>query len=156
MKKIVALTLALMILAAAPAFAALRILPDDVQDRLHGLALDLYPGHEVSESWLQEFVATGPEVFVVILIKNHDEKVTVYVDAIDEVILSGDEFDAIVEAEVEAQIENPIYTTLGIDTNDDEAAVTPIRDPGNNAPWIAGGLVMLALAGGVALYIKKK
>lgn len=157
MKRLLALTLVFLVLTAAPAFAVLRILPDEVQERLHGLALEEYPGYQVEESWVQDFVATGREVFNISLVKD-DEKVLVQVDVAAEVVLSAQEMEAIIEAETEAQTENPVFTILQAP---ESAPATDLVLVGGEAEtgkglWIIGGVIGLALAGGTALYLKKK
>lgn len=155
MKRLFILTLVILALAAAPAFAALKILPEDVQERLHTLALEEYPGHQVEESWVQEFPALGREVFRVVLVKG-DEKAEAYIDVSAEAALTAAEFDEIVASEAAAQEDDPIFTTMGAEDtgsvieDDAEAAEK------NMVPWLAGGLVALALAGGLALYMKRK
>lgn len=157
MKRLLVLALAILILTAAPAFAVLRILPQDVQDRLHGLALADHPGYQVSESWVQDFAATGREVFNIILIKG-DEKVTVHVDVAAEAILSQEEMDGIIQAETEAQADNPIFTILSGNDLQHPELDSAQEDGGKNLTglWIAaGGFLAFALAGGTVLYLKK-
>lgn len=155
MKRLLALTLIMLVLTAVPAFAALKILPEDVQERLHNLALKEYPGYQVEESWVQEFVATGREVFRVVLAKDN-EKVEAYIDVSAEAVLTEAEYEEIVAAEADAQEENPIFTTMGAEDTGglitDGAEETANK---NVVPWLVGGLVVLALAGGAALYRKK-
>lgn len=160
MKRLVVLTLIAMLLMTAPAFAILRILPDEVQTRLHNLALEDYSGYQVTESWVQDFAATGREVFHVILMQG-DNKVEVYVDVTSEAVLSAEDYNEIVAAESDAQAENPVYTILmESDTArvEDEKIVADSAESagGKGGLWIAGGLVALALAGGAVLYLKKR
>lgn len=155
MKRLLTLTLVILVLATAPAYAALKILPEDVQERLHNLALEAYPDYQVEESWVQEFPALGQEVFRVVLVKGA-EKAEAYIDVSTETALTEAEFDEIVAAEAAAQEEEPIFTTLGAE--DTGSVITDGAEAAdkNVVPWLVGGLVALALAGGIAFYMKKK
>lgn len=155
MKKILILTLAVLVLAAAPAYAALKILPEEVQERLHNLALAQLPGYQVEESWVQEFPATGREVFRIILIKG-TEKAEVFVDIAVETLLSEEGFAEIVAAEEGAQAVDPVFTTMNAEDTDLLISPAPIREERDPASWLGGGLVALTFIGGIALYLKKR
>jgi hypothetical protein len=162
MKRLLVLTAIILVLAVAPASAVLRILPEEVQNRLHGLALEEYPGYEVSESWVRDFVALGREVFNIVLVKD-DQSVTVHVDVPREVILGEEEYQQLVQAEADAQAENPIFTILSgaedLDVELDDAEpieAAPISNSNGAFIWAAGGLAVLAVVGGLALYLKRR
>ena len=157
MKRLLALTLVILVLTAAPAFAVLRDLPGDVKERLHDLALEKYPGLQVTESWVQDFVALGRDVFNIKLEKD-GESVLVHVDIPREVILGEAEFQKIVQAEADAQAENPIFSIMSaIDLSVEEDLVRPISKPKTNGGiWAAGGVAVLALSAGVVLFLKRR
>lgn len=157
MKRLLALTLVILVLTAAPAFAVLRDLPGDVKERLHDLALEEYPGFQVTESWVQDFVALGRDVFNINLEKD-GESVLVHVDIPREVILGEADFQKIVQAEADAQAENPIFSILSaIDLSVEEDLVTPISKPKTNGGiWATGGVAVLALSAGVVLFLKRR
>lgn len=163
MKKFLAVTCLLMLIAA-PAWGALKMLEAELAAELEGIAKAYLAEQQnvevsaitLSEAWVHEFKHIGEEVYTVILLIG-DNKFVTYVDIVTKEMVNDEAFEALVEAETEAAVDSDMFFTLaiGFDTGEGEASITSAPEAKNYTPYYVAGAAVLALGAG-ALVIRRR
>ncbi len=154
MKRVLAVSLLLLLVLAAPAAAALKMLPDAQAQELEGLALEYLASEtgidveelEVSEGWVRELRALELDIYMVVILHD-DDKFMVAVHVEEKLVLSDDELEALVAEDIEKTPEDAVYTlNMPVDTTeegtDEEAGDRDLRTV---AYWAAGAVILLGL-----------
>lgn len=159
MKKLIALTMLMVMALAVPAMAALKVLPEDLAGELELIACEHYAAEknvsldsvEVTEAWVRELFNIGREVYIVVL----GDKESVYVDVAEKIVLSEEEMEALIAEDLANEPEEPVFRTMaiGIEPGEgDEATATDNPEEKSNAPYYIGGAVVAGLGlGALAL-----
>lgn len=163
MKRIAILTLMLALLAT-PALAALKILEAPLAQELEGLAKQNAASRynvsvdkvAIDDPWLLELFNIGTEVYIVPMVVN-GVKTTEYVRVDTKTVLSEAEMEALRAEDEENAPEEPVFRTMaiGIENDDAEVSATTAPQKANYTPYVAGvaGLVVL---GAGATFIKTR
>ncbi len=150
----------LVALIAGPAFAALKVLPDEVVSRLEDAVLDQVAGERdvsrdslvIEEGWVRTLHHIGVDVYVV-MIMDGDEKIDAYVHVEDEVVLTRAEFEALVDSDTDNAGDTVYVTTLQMTDDLESGSETATRSAG--LPYYyAGGAVVIA--GATLMLLNKK
>ena len=156
MKKILALTLALVVALALPAMAALKMLPEPLALELEGIAKEHLAAARnvsvdtltVSEAWVRELWNVEKDIYIVVF-DIDDTKVSVHVDVAEKAALSDEEFDALVAEDLANEPEEPVFRTMAIGIDGDgEVNATATEKATSNTPYIIGGVALVGLGAG--------
>lgn len=150
MKKIMIISLMLMVLlTAGQAFAALKVLPEDLQGELHQLAIEKVAQDlnisadriEVNESWVRELHNIGVELFHVnLLVDNNSsnyKKIFVVVDVATKEVYTEEEAEELIAEDMANAPDEPVFRTMALpttevtddeQTTDGEVRITAIQD----------------------------
>ena len=163
MKRVLAVSLLLVLVLAAPAAAALKMLPDAQVQELEGIALEYLASEtgidvdelEVSEGWVRELRALGLDIYMVVVLHD-DDKFMVAIEVEEQLVLSDAELEALVADDIEKTPEDAVYTLGGVDTTEEEGTDEEAgdRDLRTVAYWAAGAVILLGL-GTVMVKVRK-
>jgi hypothetical protein len=173
MKKIMIISLMLMVLlTAGQAFAALKVLPEDLQAELHQLAIEKVAQDlnisvdriEVNESWVRELHNIGVELLHVnLLVDNNSsnyKKIFVVVDVATKEVYTEEKAEELIAEDMVNAPDEPVFriTTLqdGQTKADGEVHITggvaPATKP-SPMKYVVPALAIFAL-GGIGLKLK--
>ncbi len=160
MKKVLTLTLVLIIALAVPAMAALKMLPEALALELEEVARDHLAAERnisvdsitVSEAWVRELWNIEKDIYIVVLLVG-DEKISIHIDVADKAALTDEEFEALVAEDLANEPEEPVFRTMaiGIDTDDAEVGATDAKEQTSKLPYIIGAVAVGLGAGALVL-----
>ena len=161
MKKLIALTMLLVIALAVPAMAALKVLPEELSQELEQIAKEYYAAEknvsadslEVTEGWVRELFNIDREIYVVVF-----DKESVYVDVMDKVVFSEEEMEALIAEDLANEPDEPIFRTMaiGIGAEDGEVNATEAEEKSNTVYYVGAALVAGLGAGTLLLKSRNK
>ena len=160
MKKLIALTMLMVIALAVPAMAALKVLPEELSRELEQIAKEYYAAEndvsadslEVTEGWVRELFNIGREIYVVVI----GEKDSVYVDVAEKTALSEEDMEALVAEDLANEPDEPIFRTMAIEVGaeDGEVNATENEEKSNTAYYV--GAALFAGLGAGTLLMKSR
>lgn len=158
MKKVIALTLLLIVALAVPALGALKVLEASLAAELEGLVRQQIAKERnidvakvlVTEAWVRELHNIKTDVYIVITTVGN-EKSESYIRVSDKYLLSEKEFQALVADDEKAAPSEPVFRTTSLgapEAGTDTAVITSAPEQTKSKlPYIAGGIGALLLMG---------
>ena len=157
MKKVIALTMIMVIALALPAMAALKVLSEELSAELELIAKEHYAAEnkvpveslKVTEGWVRELFSLKQEVYVVVF----GEDKSVYVDVATKKVLSAKEMEDLIAQDLAKAPSEPIMRTmsLAVDTTEVEVEDTANTTRSYTAYYVGAALLAGAGAGLVLL-----
>ena len=128
MKKILVLTLVLMMMFSATAFGALKVLPQELEAELTGIAIEGIATEkgvdvskiEVIEGWVQEFHNIGREIFNVVVIIDKEQKASIAVDVETKELINEEGVKTLLEENAAKEPDEPVFRTMNLPTSNDQ------------------------------------
>ena len=162
MKKLIALTMLMVIALAVPAMASLKVLPEQLSSELENIAKEHYAAEKnvsadsltVSEAWVRELFNIEREIYIVVF----GEKESVYVDVAEKVVLSEQDMEDLIAEDLANEPEEPVFRTMAIevDAGDGEVNATDTNEKSNTGFYIGAALVAGAGIGSMILKTRGK
>lgn len=147
MKKLIALTMLMVIALAVPAMAALKVLPEELSTELEQIAKEHYAAEKnvsadslkVTEGWVRELFNIDREIYVVVI----GEQESVYVDVAAKTVLSEEEMEALIAEDLANEPDEPIFRTMAIEvgSEDGEVNATDAEEKSNTVYYVGAALV---------------
>ena len=147
MKKLIALTMLMVIALAVPAMAALKVLPEELSSELENIAKEHYAAEKnvsvdsltVSEAWVRELFNIEREIYIVVF----GEKESVYVDVAEKVVLSEQDMEVLVAEDLANEPEEAVFRTMAIevDAGDGEVNATDASAKSNTGFYVGAAFV---------------
>ena len=163
MKKLLALTLLLVVAFAVPAMAALKMLPEELALELEGIAKEYWAAEKnvsvdsltVSEAWVRELFNIEKDVYIV----GFGKEDFVYVDVAEKAVLTVEEIDALVAEDLANEPDEPVFRTMaiGIEAGDGDVHATEAEEEkSSNTAYYVGGALVIGLGAGALLLRGRK
>lgn len=156
MKKVIALTLLLVVALATPALGALKVLEASLASELEGLVRQQIARERnievskvvVTEASVRELLNIKTDVYVVVTTVGND-KFESHVRVSDKYILSQKEFQGLLADNEKAAPAEPVFRTMSLGAPEaatDTAVITSAPEPAKSKlPYIAGGIGAILL-----------
>jgi hypothetical protein len=165
MKKIIALTLILLVFAI-PASAALRMLPESQVQELESIAKEHIAAERnisvdqvvISEAWVRDLWNIEKELYIIIArIQDEKEHIEVAVDIIEKNVYDREEMEALVAEDMANEPDEPIFRTqsIGAPDADEGFAASAPKPNSNKMVYVVGAALVIGLGAG-ALILKSK
>jgi hypothetical protein len=167
MKKIIVLTLILLVLAI-PASAALRMLPESQVQELESIAKEHIAAERnisvdrviISEAWVRDLWNIEKEIYIIIArIDGQKEHIEVAVDIVEKIVYNREEMEALVAEDLANEPDEPIFRTESIgapDADDGFADITSGPESDSNKIVYIVGIAMIFGLGAGGFVLKSK